>query len=104
MVNGRWAGVTGGQNAAVHGGKVRREDERRIDARILPQHHLHFGSVPMVEQSVGAEVLIDGAERGVGFGWPPGSAHPGSRIDDETGRLDHSSFQQGDNARTAVVG
>ena len=85
-------------------GKVRREDERRIDARILPQHHLHFGSVPMVEQSVGTEVLIDGAERGVGLGGRPAPLTPVAASTMRPVASITPAFSRGDNARTAVVG
>ena len=53
------AGVAGGQDAPVHRREVRRE--QHLGAEVL----LDLGRVAVVEQPVGGEVLVDGAERGV---------------------------------------
>ncbi len=49
-----------------------------------------------VEQPVGAEVLVDRAERGGGLGGPARSGHAAGRVDDDPGGLDQPGpYQRG---------
>ena len=53
-----------------------------------PSDLLDLGRVPVVEQPVGGEVLVDGAERGGRLRRPAGAGHPAGGVDDDPGRLD----------------
>ena len=46
-------------------------------------HHLHLGGVAVVEQAVGAEIAVDGAEMRAGIGRAAGAADARGGIDDD---------------------
>ena len=55
---------------------------------------LDLGRVAVVEQAVGVEVLVDGAERVVGLGGPAGAGDAAGGVDDEPGALDEPGVEQ----------
>ena len=57
-------------------------------------HLLHLGRVPMLEQAVGDEVLVDGAEGGVLLQCHARARHAASGIDDDPGRVDDAPAHQ----------
>src|SRR5690606_27355919 len=75
------AGVAGGEDAAVHRGEVGGEQDGGTGDL------LDLRRVAVVEEAVGGEVLVDGAERGGGLGRPAGSGHAARRVDDHAGGL-----------------
>ena len=88
------AGVAGGEDAPVHRREVRREQHLDVGAGDVGQALLDLGGVPVVEQAVGREVLVDRAERGGGLGRPAGARHPAGGVDDDARRLDQPGPQQ----------
>ena len=67
---------------------MRREQHLRVEVL------LDLRRVAVVEQAVGVEVLVDGAERGVGLGGPTGARDATRRIHDEPGALDEAGVEQ----------
>ena len=59
------------------------------------------GRVPVVEQPVGGEVLVDGAERVAWRRRPAGAGHAAGGVDDDARRLDQPGVDAA--ARSASV-
>ncbi len=72
-------GVAGGEDAPHHRGEVRGEQHRGAESL------LDLRRVPVVEQAVGDEVLVDRAKVERLRGGPPGPGHPARRVHDERG-------------------
>ena len=85
---GRRAGVAGGQDAPVHRRQVRREQHRGVEVL------LDLGGVAVVEEAVGVEVLVDGAEGRVGLRAATGAGDPAGGVDDHAGALDEAGVEQ----------
>ena len=57
-----------------------------VNSTEAPSVHLHLRGVAVVEQPVGGDVLVDGAERGGGLGGPAGTRHARHGVDDDAAR------------------
>jgi hypothetical protein len=61
---------------------VRREQDVRAE------HHLHLGGVPVSEQAIGGEILVDRVEMGLVLQRLAGARHAGDGVDQDGARLD----------------
>ena len=73
---------------------MRGEEHLDIGVGVATDRHLDLGRVPVVQQAVGGEVLVDGTEGGVGLRWPTGATHAAGRIDDDAGGLDQARLHE----------
>ncbi len=76
-------GVTGGQDAPVHRRQMRREQHLDVVAGDPRERLLDLRCVPMIQEAVGGEVLVDGAERVGRLRWTTGARHPARGVDDD---------------------
>ena len=81
-------GVAGGEDAPAHRGQVGREEH------LGPGDLLDLGRVPVVEEAVGREVLVDRGEERRVLEPAPGPGHPGRGVDDDAGRLDQALLHE----------
>ena len=88
------SGVTGGQDAPVHRCEMRGEEHLDIGAGVAADRHLDLGRVPVMQQAVGGEVLVDGTEGGVGLRRPTGATHAAGCVDDDAGGLDQARLHE----------
>ena len=74
-----------------------------VDVGITSYGHLHLGCVPVSQQAVSREILIDGTERSVRPQTPPRSRHTASGIDDDAVWLYKANSDQRGRANEAAV-
>ena len=85
---GSGPGVAGRQDPPVHRHQVGGEED--LGGQVL----LDLGRVAVVEEAVGDDVLVDGAERVRRRGRPAGTGDAAGGVDDDAGRLDQVGVEQ----------
>ena len=80
--------IAGGKNAARHRNEMWREQHRRF------QRHFHFSRMTMIEQGVGREASVDGAEAGRLLRLAARAADSRGGIDDQALRIDETTVHQ----------